>query len=231
MTIENERLVEYLGLELELCYQSPDGKLFWVLVDRIRRRDEIAREMLRLFNRFTRIGKSFSRISNDVHNVAPYSRCVAVRMRARDMTCGVHVRTGVSPASVTAAPRYESEILLNPTLDLGLSDPILQVLTLDVQSVTGATRAHGLGAPSGTGHSGKMIPGGETERIRGRRAKAVKGKSEAAAAITREVQSGNSRQQVSQSMPDHSPITPATPSTSATPSDASSSSVTSSKPK
>lgn len=234
MTIENERLVDYLGLELELCYLAPDGRYFWIVVDRIRRVDDIAREMLRLFNRFTRIGKSFERIrrsepGSSIADRRPYAACVAVRMRSHERTASCHIRIDADVRSVSEAPRYAAGAMLPPNLELGLSDPILQVLTLDAQTRTGTTRAGENGGPAE--HSGHTTPGGDASRIRGSRRKAVSGQSDAAAAMTREVQSGNSRQHASQSVPVHSPSTPPTPSMTGTPSEASSSSSTSKSPK
>ena len=232
--IGNERLIDYLGLELELCYEAPDGRYYWVLVDRIRRPDDIAREMLRVFSRFTRIGKTLARneaMSISTASHAPYARCMAVRVRVHEMTCSTALRIGCDSQRAFAAPRLAApQGLLDATLGLGLSDPILEMFASTEPQETGAARARESGGrPSGT--SGYTTPAGDARRTRGRRARDITGQADAAAAITLDVQSGYSRQQASQSIPDHSPSTPATPSVTGSPSDESSSSDTSSKPK
>lgn len=143
MTIANERLVDYLGLEFELCYRKASGEAVWILADKIRRTDEIALEMLRIFNRFMRIGKSLERdsarrsnqapnepdqsISNP--NNAPYAHCIGVRIRCHEHVAAFHPRPGIDPGVLANAPRLMSSGLLDGDVPLRIDDPILELLT------------------------------------------------------------------------------------------------------
>jgi hypothetical protein len=149
MTIANERLVDYLGLEFELCYLKSNGQdAVWILADKIRRKDDIAIEMLRLFHRWTRIAKSLDRVNdpspplqlpdrdgvtiNDSptkssHN-GPYMGCIGVRIRIKEHIASCHVRPGIDVSLVAKAPRLSSGVLLSPNFDLSVDDPIVQLL-------------------------------------------------------------------------------------------------------
>jgi hypothetical protein len=146
MTIANERLVEYLGLELELCYVIASGEFVWILADKIRRKDQIAVEMLRIFNRFMRIGKSLDAVNKrpppslDGTSEAspatttrgtnvPYARCIGVRVRLHDHVADVRLRSGVDAAQLANARRLSSGSLLDANLQLTLDDPILELLS------------------------------------------------------------------------------------------------------
>lgn len=152
MTIANERLVDYLGLEFELCYVKPSGEAVWILADKIRRKDVIALEMLRIFNRFMRIGKSLDRVNErrgkkklelpgrddnasvesspgNPSNNAPYAHCIGVRIRVQEHIAAFHVRPGFDPKVLTDAPRLSSGALLDANVQLQLDDPILSMLT------------------------------------------------------------------------------------------------------
>lgn len=143
MTIPNEALVEYLGLELELCYANPAGGAVWIVADKIRRSDDIAREMLRLFHRFTRIGMSLDRVnsrgrkkasdleddsSSNPANNAPYAMCLGTRIRIKDHIASMHLRAGIDPNVVANAPKIPSNSLLDPRFQIQATDPIVQIL-------------------------------------------------------------------------------------------------------
>lgn len=142
---KNDELVDYLGLEFELCYLNASGDAFWILADKVRRRDEIALEMLRIFNRFMRIGKSLDRVnerrppiancreenspSRTARNNAPYAHCIGVRVRVHEHVAALHVRVGIDVRVIAGAPRLSSGALLDPNVQLQLDDPIVTLLT------------------------------------------------------------------------------------------------------
>jgi hypothetical protein len=145
MTTDNERLVEFLGLEFELCYVRPSGEAVWILADKIRRTDEFAAEILRIFNRFMRIRKSLDRAKKGIElpgrddanvesspgkasNNTPYAACIGVRIRVQEHTADLHVRPGFDPKLLTNAPRLSSGVLLEGNIQLQLDVPILTVL-------------------------------------------------------------------------------------------------------
>lgn len=136
MTVANERLIDYLGLELELCYWKTTGGTVWILADKIRRKDDIALEMLRIFHRLTRIGKSIARIDESgpetatpiTSNNTPYAACIGVRVRVKDHVAGMHLRVGIDPELVVNAPSLSSGMLLDPNFELQVDDPIVQIL-------------------------------------------------------------------------------------------------------
>jgi hypothetical protein len=149
MTIANERLIDYLGLEFELCYLKSTGDAVWILADKIRRKDDIAMEMLRLFHRWTRIAKSLDRVNDPPptlqlpdredgvtisdspaksgHN-GPYMGCIGVRIRIKEHIASFHIRPGIDVSLVEKAPRLSSGVLLSPNFDLSVDDPIVQLL-------------------------------------------------------------------------------------------------------
>lgn len=149
MTIANERLVDFLGLQFELCYVKASGDAVWILADKIRRKDQIALEMLRIFNRFMRIGKSLDRINSknglalagpdgtakvdsnpgNASNNAPYAHCIGVRIRVQEHIAAFHARPGFDPRILADAPRLSSGALLDANVQLQLDDPILSMLT------------------------------------------------------------------------------------------------------
>lgn len=163
MTVDNSKLVAYLALELEVCYVAPEGRCFWVAIDRVHKRDSIALEMLRLFNRFTRIGKSFvqrapappkrgsvrrlpdgagvvgNMSSDDPSKASPYARCIAVRIRVKDMHAGMAIRPGVDPQLVLVAPVIDAKGYLDPNLPVTASDPIVQMLARTKSDDSGST--------------------------------------------------------------------------------------------
>ncbi len=160
-TIENERLVEYLGLEFELCYLRGPGDAVWILADKIRRKDKIALEMLRIFNRFIRIGKALDRVnavrpnastestddsptgkgsSGGSSNNAPYARCIGVRVRVKDHVASLHIRPGIEPRLLLDAPTLKGPTLLDPSFQVALDDPILDVLTAEPRGDAGGDR-------------------------------------------------------------------------------------------
>lgn len=147
MTIANERLIEYLGLELELCYLKASGSAVWILADKIRRSDDIAVEMLRLFHRFTRIAKSIDRVNETRSkrgaqaadrangestsmpgNNTPYAACIGVRVRVKEHVASLQLRPGIDPETVANAPSISSGMLLDPHFQLQVDDPIVQIL-------------------------------------------------------------------------------------------------------
>lgn len=143
MTIANERLIEYLGLELELCYWKSSGGAVWILADKIRRKDDIAVEMLRIFHRLTRIGKSLARVNEPRNNTqepaegapnpspgnnTPYAACIGVRIRIKDHIASMHLRPGIDPQIIANAPSLSSGMLLDPHFQLQIDDPIVQIL-------------------------------------------------------------------------------------------------------
>jgi hypothetical protein len=146
MTNANERLVDYLGLIFELCYLKPSGDAIWILTDKIRREDEIALEMIRIFNRFFRVGKSLDRAKkvlklpgrddgppdprpSNPSNNAPYAHCIGVRIRIKEHIASLHIRPGFEIVASPDAPRLSSGALLDANIQLQLDDPSLSILT------------------------------------------------------------------------------------------------------
>jgi len=141
---KNDELVDYLGLEFELCYLKASGDAVWILADKVRRKDDIALEMLRIFNRFMRIGKSLDRLNErrpgedagdspgnprNSRNNAPYAHCIGVRVRVHEHVAALHVRVGIDPRVLADAPRLSSGALLDGNVQLQLDDPIVALLT------------------------------------------------------------------------------------------------------
>lgn len=132
MTTDNERLVDYLGLTFELCYLQDSRNATWVLADKIRRKDDVALEILRIFNRFVRVRKSLDKAKqrrkdvSEVHdgddapniklgpsNNAPYADCIGVRIRIQKHVAAFHVRPGSDPKILDQATQLASSILLD----------------------------------------------------------------------------------------------------------------------
>lgn len=143
MTIANERLIEYLGLELELGYLKASGGAVWILADKIRRTDDIVVELLRICHRLTRIGKSLDRVNEPHHkadgsggtagkttgNNTPYAACIGVRVRVtKAHVLKMHLRAGIDPEILDNAPSLSAGMLLDPHFQLQIDDPIVQML-------------------------------------------------------------------------------------------------------
>jgi hypothetical protein len=140
MTIDNERLIAYLGLEFELCYLRTPTEAVWIVADKIRRKDRIALEMLRIVNRFMRIAKAWDKFHDRQQhppnvdaqtraNNAPYARCIAVRIRVHEEhQMALRLRVGIDPDVVRNATRLETSALLDPHFELTGDDPVLGML-------------------------------------------------------------------------------------------------------